>query len=256
MAKKKTSESVIKIKDVKKFTAPLKAMSSAINSVVFSKHDDDTFKINAQADDGSKKINLKYDSEVVEITADNGIDKVGIYNLQEFLSVISLFDGQKAEKITVIDNKMIIWLNDKSKINYILSDLSLIEEGPEELKAKLNFTLSFDIGEGFIKKVISIANSLNVNILRFDVKDNVLSYSICDVGGNAHDYNEVLAEDCDADDISISIPIKVGDNKIDNLSALLDTDYNVSLHPRVAVFVSNSEDYDFLRYYLAPCSED
>lgn len=253
---KKSEESVIKIKDVKKFVAPLKAISSSINSIVFSKHEDDTFKINAQSDDGSKKVNVKYTTDVVEIEKDNGVDRIGIYNLSEFLSVISLFEDQKTEKITMVDNKMVVWLNEKSKINYILSDLSLIEEGPEELKAKIDWTLEFKVSEGFFKKIISVANSLNVNILKFSLEDGILSYIVCDANDNAHDYSEVLAEDVDGEDFSISVPIKVGDNKQDNLAVLVDSEYKIMLNERVLQFKSLTKDYEFLRYYLAPCEDE
>lgn len=247
----------IKILDVKKFIEPLSGLKGDINSIIFSKSDD-TFHVNCMSEDGSQKVNIWYTPEIINIE-DGGdtIEKLGIYNLAEFLSVLNLFDDQKTERIDVVDNKLTIHFNEKSKINYILTDIiknpDLIVEGPSKNKKEIPFVASFEVNENFVKKVGKISNSLNIKIkiIKFVIKDGELSYVITDDTDHAHDYTEVLLDGLDCEDTEIAMTVK--DDHRNNIGLLMSScGYKIGIHPRVIQFESVSENYEKVRYYLSP----
>jgi len=247
------SEALISIKNKEKFCNPLSSLCTGINQIIFSINND-TFHINAISDDGSQRVNLHYTSDIVEISNIKKVKKLGIYNLSEFLNVLSLCDKKEID-IKVKDNKLIIGLGKTSKINYILTDIDLITEGAEDLKKVPDFNVEFEIDENFIKKIKGVSRSLNVNILKFIIKDSKLYYKITDKNEQSHDMTELLSKDIDCSDFSISICLK--DDNRDNLSLLCDgLKYKISLHPKIIQLEVINDDYDKIRYFLAPMVTD
>jgi len=245
------AEAIIEIKDKSKFVAPLSSLKNGITSIVFSV-ENNTLKINALSEDRSQRANIWYKSDIVEVSKIDDVEKLGIYNLSEFLGVLSLCESKL--KIKVKDNKLMIGLGKTSKVNYVLSDIDLIEEGPEKSKP-IDFEIEFEVDENFICKVNSISKSLNVNILKFIVKKGKLFYKITDKNEESHDFTEKLLDDCDCSDISICICLK--DENRDNIGILTDKiPYKFSLHKKIVQIESITEDYEKIRYFLGPLTED
>lgn len=242
--------SIVVIKKFDKFSGPLNSLKSSINSIILSK-EDNSFQVNTESEDGSQKVNIHYNSDVIEIKEDDGdIDKLGFYNLSEFLGVLNLCDTSKEIQLKISGNKLHIDLDKKSKISYILSDIDVIEEGPAEPKNPIDFKVDFEISENFIKKIKEISKSLNANVLKFIVKNGKLIYKLTDRTEQSHNLLEVLSNKCDSEDFSI--PVSLKDDNRDNIGILTDgMKYVVSLHPRIIQLEGVTEDYEKIRYFLA-----
>ena len=241
----------IEVSKLKKFTLPLKAIRNNIPSVIFSKNGD-TFHVNAKTEDGSKLVNLRFTNDTIKLKKTGDIKKLGIYNLDEFINILSMF-GQEALDVTKEDNKLLIKFNDKSEVSYVLSDIKIIEdkEGPSEPKAKIDFFITFEINKNFFKKIKNISNTVDGKNLNLIMEDGTLSYSIGEDCKHTHHYIEELLTDCDSEDFIVSLPIKT-DGK-DNFAFIVDSyPYRVSIHSKIVQLEAITEDYELLRYFIAP----
>ncbi len=239
-------ETVIKVNDVKKFIAPLRNLVKSVDSIVMSVKDE-TIAVNTRTEDASQVVNILFTKDIVSVDGD--IEKFGIYNLNEFLSVLTLSDGNSLE-LVVSGNLMTIHYGEKAKIEYILSDLSLITEGPTELKAKVDFLAEFEVNNDFIKKVKSISNTISASILKIKSEDGILSYSIINKNSQSHSFTEEIGKGS-TDDFEVSISIK--DDKRDNFGFLYENcNYKFTVSTRVIKVDGITEEYGMLRYYLAP----
>lgn len=239
------ANTVISVKDVKKFVAPLKNLIKSVDSIVMSVKDG-TIAINTRSEDSSQIANILYTKDIVSVDGD--IDKFGIYNLNEFISVLTISDSNALE-LVVLGNTLTINYSEKAKIEYILSDLSLIVEGPTELKAKIEFLATFEVTSDFIKKVKSISSTIGASILKLIGKNGVLSYSIVNKNNQSHSYTEEIGDGVGDFEVSISIR----DDKRDNFGYLFDNcNYVFSINPKIVKVEGVSEEYGMLRYYLAP----
>lgn len=243
----------IKIFDLKKFMAPLKAMSVSINSIVLTKLND-TFMVNGSTQDASQMANIHFNNKIIQITEGaDSIEKLGIFDLNQFLTALSLIENATIE-IKVEGNVLSIKYNDKSNLDYLITDLSLIKEGPAALKKDPGFLSTVEINNAFIKKVKTISNSIGANILRLISKEGTLSYIIGDRNNNSHKYSEVLIDKGLKEDFEVLISIK--DDKRDNFSFLFDgCNYEISIHPRIIQLVGKTTEYGMLRYFISPLSD-
>jgi hypothetical protein len=221
---------------------------------------DETIIINTRSEDSSQISNILYTKDIVEVTGD--VEKFGIYNLNEFISVLTMSDAKELE-LTVLDNILTIKYGEKAKIEYMLSDLSLIAEGPLELKAQIEFLANFNITSEFIKKVKSISATIGATVLKLMNKDGVLSYAIVNENSQSHSYTEQIETGIEGEDFEVSISIR--DDKRDNFGFLCDNvNYEVSVHQKIIKIEGVSEvdnkggasslTYGMLRYFLAPLS--
>ena len=245
----------ITIGNLKKFTTPLKAIKNSIPSVIFSRSKD-TFHVNAKSEDGSKLVNLRFPSDVVKVEKSSDIEKLGLYNLDEYISIISMFD-QDGVEITKEDNKLRIQFDEKSEVSYVLSDIAIIKdvEGPADPKNKIDFLITFELSANFFKKVKNISNTVNGKYLNMVMEDGVLSYTIGEGENHTNQYKEELLTECDCEDFDVVLPIKTNDKE--NFSFIVDSyPYKVSIHPKIIQLTAITDDYELLRYYLAPKKED
>jgi len=203
------SKTTISVKDVKKFVAPLRNLVKSVDSIVMSVKDK-TIIINTRSEDASQVANILFTEDVVSV--EGNIEKFGIYNLIEFISVLTLSDVNSIELI-VSGNTLTINYGEKAKIEYILSDLSLIIEGPAELKSQIEFLATFEVTSDFIKKVKNISNTIGANIFKVIGKNGVLSYSIMNKNSQSHSFTEEIGDGV-TEDFEVSISIK--DEKRDN----------------------------------------
>jgi hypothetical protein len=208
---------------------------------------DNTIIVNTRSEDGSQVANILYTDDIVSVEGD--VEKFGIYNLIEFISVLTLSDANTVELI-ISGNTVTIQYGDKAKIEYILSDLSLITEGPADLKQKIDFLATFEVTADFIKKVKNISNTIGANILKIKGVDGILSYSIENKNSQSHSYSEVIGDGA-TEDFEVSISIK--DDKRDNFGFLFENcNYKLSINPKIVKIEGITEEYGMLRYFLAP----
>jgi hypothetical protein len=241
---------IINVKDVKKFTAPLKSLKNSVNSIVLSKMDD-TLEVNAMSDDSSQLTNLKFTSDIVEV-GEGETEKFGIYDLSQFVNVLTMSDKNSLE-LNVENNIITIKYSDNEKIDYMLSDLSLIEEGPAKPKKELTYLASFEVTPDFIKKVKSISGVIGANVLKFQSKEGSLSYVISNKASQSHAFSEVITQN-DGEDFEVSVSIK--DANRDNFGFLYEgCAYTLSINPKIIMFEGKQTDYKLLRYYVAPLSK-
>lgn len=243
----------ISILDLKKFITPLKAISNSVGSVILTK-EGDTFMVNAATADANQISNIHFKNTTVKITEGaDSIDKLGIFDLGQFLNALSTADGNAVD-IIVNNNILSIKYSEKSSLNYMLSDLNLITEGPDKLKKEPTWITTIEINSAFIKKVKSVSSSIGGNIIRFIGKDGKFRYTIGDRNNHSHNFNETLIEDGVSEDFEVLLSIR--DDKRDNFSFLLDScSYKLSIHDRLIQLVAVTEDYELIRFYLSPLKD-
>jgi len=241
---------VIKVLDVKKFVGPLKALMNSVNSVIFAKRGE-TLMVNTRSEDGSQMANVWYKPAIVAIESGD-LEKFGIYNLSEFVTVLTMFGDINSLTLSIEGNEMTINYNDKSKVDYVLSALTLITEGALGPKNPLDFHGEFEVDSAFIKKVKTISNSINVNVLKLKASGGQLSYSISNKvkDSQSHAYTEKIDGEC-AVDFDVSVTIK--DEKRDNFGLFFDgPKYKVGVHAKTVQFEAETTDYEKLRYFISP----
>ena len=249
--KKEKQQIVIKIMDVKKFVSPLRSLSKSVNSIVLAVKDN-TLAVNTRSEDNSQIANILFKPEIVTVENAEDGDKYGIYNLNEFLSVLTLSDANSVD-IVVSGNSFVIHYGDKAQIEYILSDLTLISEGPTELKAKVDFVTSFDVTPDFIKKVKNISTIIGASVLKIKGEDGYISYSIINKSSQSHSYNEKINDEVIDELEKFDVSISIKDDKRDNFGFLFENcNYTLSVHEKIIKIEGITEEYGMLRYFLAP----
>ena len=234
---------------MKKFTNPLKNLTKSVDSIIMSVNDG-SIVINTRSEDASQISNIAYTADIV--TVDGDVEKFGIYNLIEFISVLTISDANTLE-LEVTDNILTIHYGDKARIDYILSDLSLITEGPTDLKAKIDFLTSFEVSSDFIKKVKSISNTIGASILKIKCEKGNIGYSIVNKNSQSHSYTEKISEENLPDVKDFEVSISIRDDKRDNFGFLYENcNYIFSIDPRIIKVEGITNEYNMLRYFLAP----
>ena len=211
---------------------------------------DGSIIINTRSEDASQISNIAYTTDIVSVNGD--IDKFGIYNLTEFISVLTLSDAKSLE-LEVAGNLLTIHYGDKARIDYILSDLTLITEGPTDLKAKVDFVASFTVTSDFIKKVKSISATIGASILKIKGEAGNLSYSIVNKNNQSHSYTEKISEENMPDTEDFEVSISIRDDKRDNFGFLYENcNYVFSINSKIIKIEGETTEYGMLRYFLAP----
>lgn len=234
---------MLKITKLSDFTLPLKSLKNSVNSVIFSPVGQGT-SVNAKSADSSQIINIKWDSKVI---SQDEKELIGIYNLSEFLTVLEMF-GDTEITGNIEDNKLSLKYksNSAADVKYNLSDISLIQEGPVGPKAKLDFLLTLDLDDKFLKKVKTIASSLNVNVLKFACKGGTVSFSVSDKYFHSHVVSEVLIPKCTAQDFEIFI-------NIEKLNVIPEgKKITLKINEKIIEVTIDEEKLYSLRYFIAP----
>lgn len=143
---------------------------STINSGIY-------FKQGSKISTVSQQKNILADAEISETIPKD----FGIYDLNNFLSVISLFkEGAELE----FDDKNVIIKGGKSKIKYRYTDPSMIVVAPENRPKLPTVDVSFSLSEEEFNWLLRTANVLGspnvaiesdgteVNLVTFDVNDS------------------------------------------------------------------------------------
>lgn len=118
-------------------------------------------------------------------------DSVGFYKFPEFYQLISCFNNPNILQAT--DNKLIIE-KDKSKINYLLSDVETLSKGPK----KINFGESdakFVLNTAELKELKKMVGLLTAKNIRLDVSGNSIDVTLYN---NNHDNSFNRVYDCES----------------------------------------------------------
>lgn len=234
---------MLKITKLNEFTLPLKSLKNSINSVIFSQTGKNV-SVNAKSADSSQIINIKWDKDVISREES---ESIGIYNLNEFLTVLEMF-GDSEISGNIEDNKISLKykVNEGVDVKYNLSDITLIQEGPQGPKAKLDFLTVLELDDKFLKKVKTIASSLNVNVLKFSCKNGVVSFSISDKYFHSHVVTEILIKDSKASDFEVFLNIEKLNIIPENKKLTL------KINEKILEITIDEEKKYSLRYFIAP----
>lgn len=159
----------------------------------------------------------------------------GIYDLNEFLGAMSLFEDPELE----FSDKYVAIKNGKSSIKYFAADPSVLVAPTKEslpVEAEVEFDLS---GEqlGMILKTASVLRANDVAIVAADGKQKVIVGDKKNATANSYEF------DIGEDDRNYRINIRV-----ENLKMVI-TDYTVSVSSkRISKFSAKKSD---LTYYVA-----
>ena len=237
---------MIKINDLTSFTAPLKSLKNGINSIIFSVDSEGRLKVDTKSQDTSQIANIKWDKKVVEVPSD--MEKFGIYNLGEFLTALEMFGSDSKITATFEDNKLSLAYSksEESEVKYNLSDVTLIQEGPEGPKNAIKFLTNLKLDGNFFKKVKNISASLNVNTLKFECREGTISFLISDKFFHSHVVKETLVKNskCKTDfDVFVNI---------EKLNIIPEgKELTININEKIFEFNLEEKDKTSLRYFVA-----
>lgn len=243
----------VEIKNLSEFLNTLKVLKFLVNSsggisttgVIFSNFNGN-LNLNVKALDGSQFVNISWNKKIVEVLKGTSEEKLGIYNLPEFLTTLEMFGGDQVT-MSSEENKLRLKYkaSEKTEVMYNLSDPALIAEGPSGPKTQIDYLLSFKIDKDFLKKILTISSSLGIGFLTFRVKDKKLSYQISSKDFQSHEVKEILGS---ADVVDFEVILN-----IEKLNILPSKAFTVYINKKVVEFkVDEKENYELLRYYIAP----
>tara|TARA_R110000737_G_scaffold5467_1_gene18423 strand:- start:208 stop:930 length:723 start_codon:yes stop_codon:yes gene_type:complete len=109
----------------------------------------------------------------------------GVYNTEQLVKLLSVLDDDVTMSVTKAGDKAVsIQLSDTvSKVNYMLTDTSVISRPPVPESLPQNFELKIDINQQFIKKFIAGSQALPETdtftvVTKNDTASIVIGYSI------------------------------------------------------------------------------
>jgi len=166
--------------------------------------------------------------------------QVGIYDLNEFLSVLNLVDGPR---LKFEDNYVFIGdSTGRSRVKYFFSDpemLTTTEKNIEMPEADVKFTLSNSV----VSKLKKAASVLSHSEICVSVVDGVLNIAVSDAKNST---SNVFSIDVDGDYKSDNFKVYI---LTDNLK-LIPGDYEVELSSRNISRFKKVEDS--VEYFIAP----
>ena len=187
---------------------------------------------------------LKTVAEAKNVMATTTVDvefpqQVGIYDLNEFLSVLNLVDGPR---LKFEDNYVFIGdSTGRSRVKYFFSDpemLTTTEKNIEMPEADVKFTLSNSV----VSKLKKAASVLSHSEICVSVVDNVLNIAVADAKNST---SNVFSIDVDGEYKSDNFKVYI---LTDNLK-LIPGDYEVELSSRNISRFKKVEDS--VEYFIA-----
>lgn len=173
-------------------------------------------------------------------TLEQAFDKtVGIYNLDEFLSVLGLVDTPELnfgnEFVTVSDS------NGRSNVKYFYSDPTILTSPAKDIPmpdAEVKFTLD----EATFKKVLRAAGALGHEKMTITATDGGIKLTVVDnTDSTSNAFEIVVPGSCDSTDFTFVMNIA-------NLK-LISGDYDVEVSSRlISRFTNQSAD---IQYFIA-----
>ena len=160
----------------------------------------------------------------------------GIYDLNEFLGVYSLFD---ADPELNFDEKFVTVANGKSKVKYYAADPSVLAS-PTKDALPVDEDIKFDLPRSMYDMIMKTSSVLRSNDISIIGSDGKLSVVVADKKNATSNSWDAILGDTDKD-------FKVN-FRIDNFK-MLDGDYEVTISKkRISKFASKMND---LTYFIA-----
>ena len=160
----------------------------------------------------------------------------GIYDLNEFLGVYSLFD---ADPELAFDEKFVTVANGKSKVKYYAADPSVLAS-PTKDALPVDEDIKFDLPRSMYDMIMKTSSVLRSNDISIIGSDGKLSVVVADKKNATSNSWDAILGDTDKD-------FKVN-FRIDNFK-MLDGDYEVTISKkRISKFASKMND---LTYFIA-----
>lgn len=175
------------------------------------------FKVGNTLSTVSPQKNILVDAKITETIT----QEFGIYDLNNFLSVISLFNGS-AELEFEPKHAVIAGMNGRSKIRYRFTDPSMIVVAPEKRPNLPSVDVNFSLSQEDFNWIVKTANVLNVPNVSIKSDGTGVYLTAFDVNDDSAHTNSVELEDINTTEKFNLI------FKVENLK-LIPGNYNVEI---------------------------
>lgn len=219
-------------------------LTSINQSIVFERHETDESKIVSKGSDANKSIVYVFESpkEVFDFAGED----CSFYNFNEFYTLFNIFE----KPILIQNDYEIVVSENRSKINYRLTDIELIKKSFNSVKFE-NPDVTFTMDSELIKKIKTLAggNNINAERIKFSVRDNILSYYLYNT--KHHNTYEANIDIENSNDVEFEIEV---DMRIWN--KIPQADYRVSLKEEGIIELEMiREDSIVVKIYTADMEE-
>ena len=178
---------------------------------------------------------------IYELPEEDNFPNCAIWDLNEFLSVLSMFNLERTE--FVFEDKSMIIIEGKNKIRYYYTDLELIKgihrlKKVEDYKKFNKFDASFILKDEDIKKIKKASNIMNLELLKIKITTYGSSISLCSELGNNKNSLDIILDETEGE-AEINFDIQ-------NIE-LVEGDYNINiLNNRMGKFSNKNLDLFYI----------
>jgi|TARA_Y100000310_G_C20674889_1_gene812428 hypothetical protein len=159
--------------------------------------------------------------------------EAGIYNLSRFISTLSLFDTPPDLKF---NKNTVVISGSNRKINYALSETSLMIQPPDKDFDMENPLVEFEISWDNIQNLQKAASVLNLPIIEFAMEDHIYTMRTLDTSNPTSDtYEEVISEDAVTQTSKSNFKVSI---RTENMK-ILPGKYSVRIKDNVCRFTSD-----------------
>jgi hypothetical protein len=172
-------------------------------------------------------------------TLDQPFDKsVGIYNLDEFLSVLGLVDDPDLE---FKDEFVTVKGNGRSQVKYFYSDTSILTSPQKDINMP-DSEVQFDLDESTLAKIRKAASALGHERMTITASDGAIKLTVVDnTDSTSNAFDIVVPGKCETEDFTFVMNIA-------NLK-LISGDYSVEVSSKLlSKFTNNNQD---MCYFIA-----
>lgn len=172
-------------------------------------------------------------------TLDQPFDKsVGIYNLDEFLSVLGLVDDPDLE---FKDEFVTVKGNGRSQVKYFYSDTSILTSPQKDINMPES-EVQFDLDEATLAKIRKAAAALGHERMTITASDGAIKLTVVDnTDSTSNAFDIVVPGKCETEDFTFVMNIA-------NLK-LIGGDYSVEVSSKLlSKFTNNNQD---MCYFIA-----
>lgn len=193
------------------------------------------FKVGNTLSTVSPQKNILADAKISETIT----QEFGIYDLNNFLSVLSLFNGS-AELEFDSKHAIIVGMNGRSKIKYRFTDPSMIVVAPEKRPSLPSVDVSFSLSQEDFNWIVKTANVLAVPNISIKSEGNGLFLTAFDVNDDSAHTNSIELDSNVSGNFNLIF-------KVENLK-MIPGNYNVQICSKgISIFNDPTKD---ITYYI------
>lgn len=180
----------------------------------------------------------------VATSSDTFTKTFGIYDLNEFLSVLNLVETPqldfKDKYVTISDS------TGKSSVKYYYTDQTMLTYPEKSVKLPKSFELEMDVESSVLARLITAASTLGHSHVSISPKNDELEFVVFDEANST------------SNNFSMLIPGKFDSNvdfqfvlNVNNLRKLISSDYELKISSKlISVFKAKNSHFE-LEYYIA-----